>query len=117
MEALSVDVYDQFDNALDGLMSHYVQGDNSVSHEHATFAAATAMCNLLTEDVMEGFKDQIRKFAGTSSIVIFARCGRICRVPSEVNAYRFRTQRFEPMFNTTWSDDKDREVGLDDGLL
>lgn len=103
-EALGIDEYDRYDHALDGLMSHYVQGDNSVSHEHATFAAAATMCKLLPEETLPLYRDNIRNSPGTSSTVFFARGGRICGVPADFNAYRYRTQKLEPMFRTTWKD-------------
>lgn len=106
------DGYDRYDTALDGLMSHYVQGDSSVSHEHATFAAAAAMCQILDKTAVDEFKDIIINSPGTSSVVFFARGGRICGVPSDFNAYRYRSQKLEPMFRTTWSDDTDREACL-----
>lgn len=111
-ETLIIDEYDRYDTALSGLMSHYVQGDRSVSHEHATFAAAAVMCNLLDEKALADFEDVIRHSPGTSSIVVFARGGRICGVPSDFNAYRYRSQSLEPMFRTTWKDEADREACL-----
>ncbi|CAG7952027.1 unnamed protein product [Penicillium salamii] len=101
--------YDRYDLALNELMSHYVQGDSSVAHEHATFAAAAAMCNLLDDAALLDFEEVIRNSPGTSSVVFFARGGRICGVPSDFNAYRYRSQSLEPMFRTTWKNEGDRE--------
>ncbi|KAJ5768716.1 FAD linked oxidase N-terminal [Penicillium odoratum] len=86
--------------------------DDSVAHEHATFAAAAVMCDLLDDAALVDFEDIIRHSPGTSSIVFFARGGRICGVPSDFNAYRYRSQSLEPMFRTTWKDDYDREACL-----
>ena len=111
-EAPTIDEYDRYDTALNSLMSHYVQGDSSVAHEHATFAAAAVMCNSLNENALAGFEDVIRHSPGTSSIVFFARGGRICGVPSDFNAYRYRSESLEPMFRTTWKNEGDREACL-----
>jgi FAD/FMN-containing dehydrogenase len=111
-EALSVEEYDGYDRALTGLMSYYLQGGSSEDYEHATFASAAVMCNLLDRNAQADFKDVVRHSPGISSIVVFARGGRICGVPSDFNAYRYRTQHLEPMIRTTWRDDVDREACL-----
>lgn len=110
---MNIDEYTRYDDAMVGLMAHYVQGDNSVAHEHATFSAAASMCNRLDTNALHEFRDIMQNSPGTSSVIFFARGGKICGVPTEFNAYRYRTQSLEPMLRTTWKDDdQDREKCL-----
>lgn len=110
---LTIDEYPRYDTAMGGLMGHYVQGDNSISHEHSTFSAAATMHQTLDAKAVAEYKHAVRNSPGTSSIVLFARGGRICGVPTEFNAYRYRTQSIESMFRTTWKDDKTQQPCLD----
>lgn len=108
----ALDEYDGYDNALAGLMSYYVEGDDAVAQDNANFATAAVMSDLQSSDTTTAFKDAILNSPATSSVVFFARGGQICDVPAGFNAYRYRSQLLEPMIRTTWAHDGDRDACL-----